>query len=321
MARWRAGPLRAMKGLIWRHGRWLMGWLMGWLLALALALVLWRTVAWAPLLTALQQLPAWAWALAVAGLLAGHGLRAWRLQAEWRHRGAVGWAECLRLVLWHNAAVVLMPLRTGEAGYVWLVHRRWGVAWRDAALSLLWWRLQDAVALLLWLLLLVPAWTPGGRVVLGLSLAVALAQLWGPLQQRWLPRRWRRQPVQPQAGWWCSLSQWSLKLAVACGLLAQLTGLPPLAAARAALGGELAGVQPLQGVAGLGSYEGGVWLGAGLAGHPAAAVLGAAVAAHALSLAVALGAAALASWWPRAAAATPTPVSDAARSGAPTVSI
>ena len=73
-----------------------------------------------------------------------------------------------------------------------------------------------------------------------------------------------------------------------------LADLPASLALRAALGGELAGVQPLQGPAGLGTYEAGVWLASGAQAGEQARVVAAALAVHAFSLAVALGAAALA---------------------------
>jgi voltage-gated potassium channel Kch len=60
------------------------------------------------------------------------------------------------------------------------------------------------------------------------------------------------------------------------------------------LGGELAGVQPLQGPAGLGSYQAGVWLAARASDTLEPALLAAALAVHAFALIVALGAAALA---------------------------
>jgi hypothetical protein len=51
------------------------------------------------------ELPAWAWAAAGLGLMAGHLMRALRLRAEWRHLGDPGLPACLRMVLVHNAAV------------------------------------------------------------------------------------------------------------------------------------------------------------------------------------------------------------------------
>jgi hypothetical protein len=257
-----------------------------------------RKVDLAALHVPVARVPAWAWAAAGLGLLAGHGVRALRLQREWRHVRHVPWWDCLRLVLGHNALVLLLPLRTGEAGYVWAVRRHWGVGWGTAALALLRWRLQDATVLaLLALLLWLPA-TPAVRiasvVLAALVLHLAMPPLW-----RWLAARVGSGMEAtlrggPWAGLGASIALWTLKVVASGGLLALLAGLPLARAWRAALGGELGGVQPLQPPAGLGPYEAGVWLAAGLPASQSSAVVTAALAVHAFSLAVALGAAALA---------------------------
>lgn len=245
-----------------------------------------------------RQIPAWAWLAAGCALLAGHSLRALRLQREWRHLRPVGLALCLRLVLTHNAAVILMPLRSGEAGYLWLVKRHWGVGWRESGMSLLRWRLQDATVLALWALLLMLPWNPAARVLLVLCALTAIATLQKPLLA-WLAQRgpMTHRPVSAAGhldGWLASAGNWSLKVIALGALLLALADLPAGLALRAALGGELAGVQPLQGPAGLGTYEAGVWLASGAHATEQARVVAAALAVHAFSLAVALGAAALA---------------------------
>ena len=249
-----------------------------------------------------SRLPAWVWLAAGCALLAGHGLRAVRMQREWRHLRPVGLALCLRLVLTHNAAVILMPLRSGEAGYLWLVQRHWGVGWRESGLSLLRWRLQDAAVLALWAVLLLLPWSLAARVLLVLAALTAVAVLQQPLLA-WLAHRSQAgvqlSPARPAVashldGWLASAGNWSLKVLALGGLLLALADLPASLALRAALGGELAGVQPLQGPAGLGTYEAGVWLASGAQAGEQARVVAAALAVHAFSLAVALGAAALA---------------------------
>lgn len=252
-----------------------------------------------------SRTPAWAWAAAGAALLAGHILRALRLQREWRHVRQVGLAACLRLVLTHNAAVILMPLRSGEAGYLWLVQRHWSVGWRAAGLSLLRWRLQDAAVLMLLAVLLLLPWTLAARVLLVLCAITIIAILQKPVLA-WLAQRapglaGTADPAGPTSpmsrlgsGWLASAGNWSLKVLALGGLLMLLADMPPEAAWRAALGGELAGVQPLQGPAGLGTYEAGVWLASMAPADRQSSVVAAALAVHAFSLLVALGAAALA---------------------------
>lgn len=238
--------------------------------------------------------PLWAWVAAGAALLAGHGLRALRLQRDWLHVRAVAWRDCLRLVLAHNAMVILLPMRSGEAAYLWAVRREWGVGWGAAALGLLRWRLQDAAVLLVLALLLLLPLPLLQRTLLALAACALLRLLLPPLWQ-WLARRTASVAAEggPWKGWAASAGLWSLKVLANGGLLAALAGLLPQAALAAALGGELAGVQPLQPPAGLGTYEAGVWLAAGLPQSSAAVLVSAALAVHAFSLAVALGAAAL----------------------------
>jgi hypothetical protein len=244
----------------------------------------------------LARLPAWAWLAAAIGLVGGHGLRAVRLQRDWQHLEPVSWARCLRIVLAHNAMVLMLPLRTGEAAYVVAVRRQWGVPWGAAALALLRWRVQDATVLgLLALALLVPFEWPI-RVLLVAAASVLLLMAVPPLWRWWQARRGVTPSAltpRPWSGLGASAGNWTLKVLANGGLLAALAGLPIETAWRAALGGELAGVQPLQPPAGLGTYEGGIWLAAGLPPGHAGSLVAAALAVHAFSLAVALVSAAL----------------------------
>jgi uncharacterized membrane protein YbhN (UPF0104 family) len=288
----------------------------------ALALVwLLQVLAFDDLWTRLRTIGPAAWVAAVVGLLGSYALRALRLRFEWAGRSDHGFGECLRVTLLHNASVNILPMRTGEFSYAWMLHRRWQVGLADATASLLWLRLQDACVLgVLGVLLLLPT-PPAWRAAITLALLLGGAWL-GPL----LLRRLRaahagRVAAAPAAaasrtaafvsrattaalrsrggaaGWVCSAANWLLKLVVYGGLLALIAGLPPLAALAGALGGELAAVLPVQGPAGLGTYEAGVWAGVhsqAAAGIDNAALLGAALTVHALGFVVALAAGALA---------------------------
>jgi hypothetical protein len=179
----------------------------------------------------------------------------------------------------------------------------------------LWLRLQDAAVLAtlaaLWLPPVAPAVRAGWAALLALAWGLvllfgarALAALASrmPAVQRfqaaWLTHR------NDRAGWALCAANWLVKLAVLALLLQALAPLDVLAALRGALGGELASVLPLQGPAGLGTYEAGVWA-AALMGEASVTGAGAQVAAgalalHAFSLAVALAAAAMIMPWARA---------------------
>lgn len=244
------------------------------------------------------SVPAWGWLAAGAALLAGHGARARRLQRDWDHVGRASWWQCLRLVLAHNALVVMLPLRSGEAGYLWAVRRRWGVSWRAAGLALLRWRMQDAAILGVLAVALFAPLAAASRLALAAGAAMAVGAV--------LPYAWKRLVARAGAelgaspagrnawsGLGASAANWTLKVLANGGLLAVLAGLPATVAWRAALGGELAGVQPLQPPAGIGTYEAGLWFAAAQPGAAAPRIIAAALVVHAFSLAVALGAAAL----------------------------
>jgi hypothetical protein len=336
-----------------RPGPRLLAWLGLGLSLLILAMLLAR-LDWAQFRRAAAEVPLWAWAGGSAGVLVSHVLRALRLRSEWRPRTGATLGECLRLALLHNAAVLLLPFRSGEAGYAWWLHRSWGVSLAEALHSLLWLRLQDLAVLgLLAVLLLLPVPLPvsalltlvlAGLMVVGVPallrrlaerLAVDPASGTDPLAaavtattarattraQRSAPGRTlaritmkvlqalaaRRSGV---SSWLFAITNWSLRLLVVGGLLVALGVVDLPAGLRGALGGELGALSPLQGPAGLGTYEAGVWAGAawhgavgsggGGAGAAGVAELaGAALAVHALWLVTGLVAAAVAAVLPR----------------------
>ena len=95
--------------------------------------------------------------------------------------------------------------------------------------------------------------------------------------------------------WACAAANWAVKVVALGGLLATLAGVSLVSGLRGALGGELAAVLPLQGPAGLGTYEGGVWAAVALHDRSALTQLGiAALAVHLFVLVVSLAAAAVA---------------------------
>lgn len=287
--------------------------LLGCGLAVGILAWVWRSADPAALAQAWQAVPAWMWGLAALAWSGSFVLRAIRLQQEWRWKRAVPWHEAMRVVLTHNAAVLLLPLRAGELGYPVLVQQVFGAQWRDALRSLLWLRLQDVVVLGTLSALLWPGLPWVWRaLLLG---AVVFPFVWPKRAWRWLLTRrlWGVAPLRrlmhrrgSPAGWWLSLGNWVLKISVVGTLLHTLA---PAGAAwtawqalAAALGGELAALMPVQGPAGLGTYEAGVWL---LSNLPlsAAPLLGvAALWVHGFCLMVSLslaGAWSLGSWLAR----------------------
>lgn len=287
--------------------RWL-GISLGWALGLGLLSWLLRQVDVSQLCHVALSIAPTTWLLATLIWLLSFVFRAWRMQQEWSWRRPVGLDVALRLVLLHNAAVLLLPFRSGELGYPLLVQQVFGARLGMALRSLAWLRVQDACVLGQFGLLLWPGTPPWLIWVapLGLlSLVLWPSKAWLRLLKR---RAWwakaLRQVLHRRAtrtAWLLSLGNWVCKLVVVALLLSQLLPLGLWAGLQAAIGGELASLLPLQGPAGLGTYEAGVWLGAGLSSASTQAVAGAALLVHVFCLAVSLGAAALA-WlflkWP-----------------------
>lgn len=237
-----------------------------------------RTLDLSTLRRSAAAVPAWHWGLASAGILLSYALRAARLHAEWQPRTGARYAECLQLFLLHNAAASWLPMRSGEAGYPLWLYRRWQVPPGESLRSLLWLRVQDALVLALlsaalWGALAVE-WPAAGALAAAALVTAGVVAVAVRLTRR---GSWR--------GWLCCLGNWVVKLAVIAGLLAAVGALPGAAALRGAVGGEWAGVLPLQAPGGLGTYEAGVWIASGRG--DTTTVVGAALLVHALTLGLA----------------------------------
>jgi len=306
---------------------------------IALLAVLVAFTPWTLLAARVATVPWPGWVGATLGMSATYALRAGRLRAEWlwklRTLG-LGYRECLQVTLLHNAAINILPMRSGEASYSFLLHRRWGVGLGDATASLLWLRLQDMMVLgVLGIAILVPAPLPWRIGFAAAAIAAAATLLPALVRRSHVRARWARARAHGAASarrvkawnlvakvaaafraarggaaaWGYAIANWMLKLGVVGVLFASLANIPLGAGFCGALGGELAGVLPLQAPAGVGTYEAGVALGtqarhAKIAAAQASAtatargqganadngrlIFGAALAVHALMLVVAL---------------------------------
>lgn len=257
--------------------------------------------------TALQAFPLPAVVLLFGGLALTYGLRALRVYHEFADATRGRFGACLRLVLTHNALVNLLPMRSGELAFPLLLQRQFGVPVLRAAASLLWLRAQDAVILGV---LAVAAW-PGLPLAVRVAGMLALAAggaLMAPIAQRLLARvpagRFGRlgklcaaladSAHHARIGWLWTLANWCVKLAVLSEVLALLLGATWGAGFAGAVGGELAAIMPVQGVAGIGSYEAGVAAALSLSDIAWRDGLAAAFSLHLLVLASALLAAGIA---------------------------
>lgn len=260
---------------------WVVGFgLLGWLL---------QHVPLAQAKEALMRPSASIWGLTLGGLLLSYGLRGARLQVvldldnhQAPPRRWLGLrTDALRVILMHNAAVNLLPMRAGELSFPWLASRELGYPVARAVACLLWMRLQDITVLVglgivLWPGLAWP-WRAAGlaSIVLGWLLLLAGLRTWDRahpsdasvpdgLLGRWLNKL--RHALLESAhhrisAWLLTLSNWVVKLAAGAVLLSTIADVRVPVAWAGALGGELAAIVPLQGPAGFGTYEAGVWAG------------------------------------------------------------
>lgn len=312
--------------------------LLAWLMALALLALLLGQVPAASVVDALRRPPAMVWAVTLAGLMTSYALRAARLQVV---MGLARTAEspcvlglrldALRVILMHNAAVNLLPMRAGELSFPWLASSHLGMPMAQAVATLLWMRLQDlavlaALGLLLWPGL-ADVWRLAGLVALmaGWRLATFLVMRNTPASglagngtagrvRKWLGKL-RSALAEPHhhrwPAWAFTAANWTVKLAAGALLLSAITQATLHTGWAGALGGELAAVVPLQGPAGFGTYEAGVWAGYALhlpaGAYPLSQAVTAALALHVCLLVCAVLAGALAWALGPRGAGTPPP--------------
>ena len=250
---------------------------------------------------ALARPAPWVWACTLAGVALSYLMRAARLQtvlglASGQGRQVAGLRlDALRVILMHNAAVNLLPMRAGELSFPWLAARQLDMPPTRAVACLLWMRLQDLAVLLALGLLCWPAlaWPirAGGLAMLALAWFLgiqALNAIHKTLtihQDRPTASGWKglilrlhtalMEPAHHRWGAWAfTWANWTIKLGAGALLLSAITDTALATGWAGALGGELAAVVPLQGPAGFGTYEAGVWAGSALAlpaGAPALA--------------------------------------------------
>ncbi len=264
--------------------------------------------------TQLQGVPTPWWIAMVVGMLLSYGLRAWRIQREFADVPGMRWLLALRIVLAHTALVNVLPMRSGELGFPWLMRRALQVSWLDASASLMWLRLQDACVLALLALWAWPDLSGHWRLALTLALLIGLV-----LGLRWLrahgaatptegtpmgPLRSLTQALSKRGqdlwqGWLITASNWALKLSLQAGLLAQLLAQSWATGWAGALGAELSALLPVQGLGGVGSYEAGAAAALRWQGVDWALGLQAALSMHLVVLACSLGFGLLAWWLPK----------------------
>lgn len=218
----------------------------------------------------LLNLPPWLGGLVFLGLPTTYLLRGWRVAYEFRAYPELTLVKSVQIVLWHNASVNLLPFRSGEAAFPILLHRIAQVPVLQSMASLMHLRMQDASTVLL---LGIAFWPNLEGLTRFLMLGLVLVVLVGVY--RWLktPADWQnsrffakkylaafRQAMatgNPNAfqSWLLTLSNWLIKISVQAVLYCELAKIDFFVAVLATISSEVAAFSPLQGIAGIGTFE------------------------------------------------------------------
>jgi hypothetical protein len=247
-------------------------WLIGAVLLAAVLGAVEKTVGWQPLLEPWSTLSPLTLALAFTLTAVSYGLRAVRVYDFFGTLMQGRFAAVLRLSVLHNTANNLLPMRSGEMLFPWLMRRYFGHGFLAAGASLIWIRLLDLHFLglvgLLILWLRDPSWI---WPLLGLTWLVLLPVA-GELISRAARthrgnqgRIWRTvrfvanaapegQGLIARLYGWTALS-WVLKLLAFASVLQHFLDIEFWKVLAGVMGAELSSVLPFHGIAGAGSYE------------------------------------------------------------------
>jgi len=246
-------------------------WLIGTALLIAVLIAIDHGVGWRALLAPWATLSPLVLALAFLLTAASYGLRAVRVHDFFAPLTAGRFLIVLRLSVLHNTANNLLPMRTGEMVFPWLMRRWLGHGFLAAGVSLVWIRLLDLHFLglvgLLVLWLREPSW-PWPLLGLGWILVPALLPLLRRLDGPGRPGEGRLRrtarfvarsgPTDParivRLYLWTALS-WVLKLTAFALILHHFVPIDLWRVLAGILGAELSSVLPFHGIAGSGSYE------------------------------------------------------------------
>jgi hypothetical protein len=245
-------------------------------------------------------------AFAVALLGATYVIRAFRVYRYFHFRS--GFARCLRLLVTHTLLVNLLPMRAGEFAFPVLMSRYFAIPIRRSLPALLWLRALDLHVLLCIRIALVAA--TQAAPVSGIALVVgtvwlALPFAAYPLSQP-LMRFAARKDTKPYEllqsavsaipetlvrlveDWLLTMVNWIIKLAVFSWIILAFSGENYVASLAGAIGGEVGSMLPVQGIAGIGTYEAGVVAGMRSLGVTTSNALTGAVNLHLLVLGVSI---------------------------------
>jgi uncharacterized membrane protein YbhN (UPF0104 family) len=249
----------------------------GVLLCLALVLVVHFTVGWGSLLAPWTSVRPWVLFVGSTLVVASYAVRTIRIHGYFRPATSGRFLGAFRLVLVHNLLNNLLPMRTGEASFPVLMANRFSVAYSRSIPALLYLRALDLHFVLLlgglvllldrtgiaWVGLLLLAPVPYGlfrlQEPLGRKLAGHEGKIAGIGKQ--MLAGFPASPALFWTTWLWTAVNWSVKLMVLAWILQAFAPMPFPAALVGTTTGELSSVLPLHGIAGAGTYEGGILAG------------------------------------------------------------
>jgi uncharacterized membrane protein YbhN (UPF0104 family) len=247
-------------------------WLIGAALLAAVLGAVQKTVGWQTLLEPWTTLSPLTLLLAFALTAVSYGLRAVRVYDFFGGLVHGRFPAVLRLSVLHNTANNLLPMRSGEMLFPWLMRRYFGHGFLAAGASLIWIRLLDlhflALVGLLILWLREPSWI---WPALGLTWLILLPVAGELVRRGALTHRgdqgrvWRAVRFVANAApqgqgriarlyGWTALS-WILKLLAFAAVLQHFVDVAFWQVMAGVMGAELSSVLPFHGIAGAGSYE------------------------------------------------------------------
>lgn len=246
-------------------------WLIGATLLVGLFIAVDQGVGWTELLLPWRTLSPWLLIVAVLLTALSYLLRAVRAYDFFGDLTRGRFTTMLRLSVLHNTANNLLPMRTGEMLFPWLMRRYFGHGFLASGASLLWIRLLDmhvlglAGVVVLWLR--DPAWIWSIAALAWLGLLPATARLieYTLARPGGSGRLWRIARFVAAAGparprmiarlyLWTALC-WLFKLVAFAVVLRHFVAVAFWQVLAGVLGAELSSVLPFHGIAGAGSYE------------------------------------------------------------------
>lgn len=218
----------------------------------------------------LMDMPLALWFGVVLGLLITYVLRGCRVAYEFRAYEALTLLRSVKIVLLHNATLNLLPFRSGELVFPLLLNKVARVPVVSAVTSLIYLRFQDACTVLMIAVCVWPRLEISTRLLLALALVLAAVAFhrWAQSSVSWHDSSWMLQRRlatlrdamargNPNAGlsWLLTVANWLIKIYIQASLYIYFLPLDFSVGVLATLSSELAALSPIQGIAGIGTFE------------------------------------------------------------------